>query len=229
MTVNNPDTGDKLVIITATSSAPGSACPVGTTASPVPQHRAGADPGADHRQDRRHRHPVPGGSSAPTRSRSPTPARPPTPASASPTRCPGCWTTPPTTATPPPPRARVSYASPVLTWTGNLAPGGVRGHHVSPSPSNNPDTGDRILANTWSPPPPPGSNCPAGGTDPRCTATVPVVSAALLTITITAGAPSAVAGGVVHYTITIANSGADAVHRRGLHRHAVRGAGRRGL
>ena len=34
VTVNNPDTGDKLVIITATSAAPGSACPPGTTATP---------------------------------------------------------------------------------------------------------------------------------------------------------------------------------------------------
>ena len=34
VTVNNPDTGDKLVIITATSAAPGSACPTGTTAAP---------------------------------------------------------------------------------------------------------------------------------------------------------------------------------------------------
>ena len=34
VTVHNPDTGDKLVIITATSAAPGSGCPAGTTAAP---------------------------------------------------------------------------------------------------------------------------------------------------------------------------------------------------
>ncbi len=34
VTVHNPDTGDKLVIITAASAAAGSACPPGTTASP---------------------------------------------------------------------------------------------------------------------------------------------------------------------------------------------------
>ena len=34
VTANNPDTGDKLVIVTGTSAAPGSACPAGTTAAP---------------------------------------------------------------------------------------------------------------------------------------------------------------------------------------------------
>ena len=46
VTVNNPDTGDKLVIITATSAAPGSACPPGTTAAPLPLHRGRAHPRA---------------------------------------------------------------------------------------------------------------------------------------------------------------------------------------
>ena len=99
----------------------------------------------------------------------------------------------------------VSYAGPALSWTGDLAPGASVTITYSVT-MDNPDTGDLVLANTVTSATP-GSNCPAGGTDPRCTVTLTVVSAATLTITQTAGAASAVAGGVVHYTITIANSG----------------------
>ena len=64
----------------------------------------------------------------------------------------------------------VSFASPDLTWTGNLAAGATATITFSVTVQN-PDTGDT----SW---PPPshlrhaGSNCPAGSTDPRCTATV---------------------------------------------------------
>ena len=34
--MNNPDTGDKTLIVTAASAAPGSTCPPGTTTAPVP-------------------------------------------------------------------------------------------------------------------------------------------------------------------------------------------------
>ena len=72
---------------------------------------------------------------------------------------------------------------------------------------NNPDTGNLSLANTVTSATP-GSNCPAGGQDARCTATVTVAGASTLTFTQTSAAASAVAGGTVAYTITIANSGA---------------------
>ena len=52
-----------------------------------------------------------------------------------------------------------------------------------------------------------GSNCPPGGTDTRCAATVTVVNATTLTFTKTADVASTTAGGVVHYTVTAANSG----------------------
>ena len=64
----------------------------------------------------------------------------------------------------------VSYAAPVLTWTGNLAVGATATVTYSVT-VNNPDTGDKTLTNTVTSPTA-GSNCPAGGTDPRCTATV---------------------------------------------------------
>ena len=59
------------------------------------------------------------------------------------------------------------YASPDLTWTGNLAPGDTATITYSVT-VNNPDTGNHILASTVTSAAA-GSNCPAGSTDPRCT------------------------------------------------------------
>ena len=52
----------------------------------------------------------------------------------------------------------VSYASPVLTWTGNLTPGQAATITYSVT-VNNPDTGDKILTNTVTSAAA-GSNCP---------------------------------------------------------------------
>jgi large repetitive protein len=96
----------------------------------------------------------------------------------------------------------LSYASPVLTWTGDLAPG-ASAVITYPVTVNNPDTGNQLLPAVTQATP--GSNCPAGGTDARCSVTVTVVGASTLTFTQTAAAASAVAGGMVSYTLTIAN------------------------
>jgi large repetitive protein len=53
-----------------------------------------------------------------------------------------------------------------------------------------------------------GNNCTSGSTDPNCATTLSVEAAALLTFQISSGAPSAVAGGVVHYTVTVTNAAA---------------------
>ena len=53
----------------------------------------------------------------------------------------------------------VAYSSPNLTWTGNLAPGAVATITFSVT-VNNPDTGDMILATAITSPTP-GSNCPS--------------------------------------------------------------------
>ena len=58
----------------------------------------------------------------------------------------------------------VSYAAPVLTWTGDLAVGASATITYTVT-VHNPDTGDVALTNTVTSPTP-GSNCPAGGTDP---------------------------------------------------------------
>jgi len=97
-----------------------------------------------------------------------------------------------------------SYASSTVSWTGDLAVGASVTITYTVT-VNNPDTGNRTLANTVTSATP-GSNCPASGGDARCTATVTVVGADSLTFTQTAASGSTVAGGVVAYTITIVNS-----------------------
>ena len=96
----------------------------------------------------------------------------------------------------------VSYASPVLTWTGNLTPGQAATITYTVT-VDNPETGDNILTNTVTSAAP-GSNCPAASTDPRCTSTVPV---ATLTIINTANVGTTTPGGRIDYTITITNTG----------------------
>ena len=96
----------------------------------------------------------------------------------------------------------VSYASPVLTWTGNLTPGQAATITYTVT-VDNPETGDNILTNTVTSAAP-GSNCPAGSTDPRCASTVPV---ATLTIVNTANVSTTTPGGKIDYTITITNTG----------------------
>ena len=98
----------------------------------------------------------------------------------------------------------VSFASPNMTWTGNLAAGASATVTYSVT-VNNPDTGDLILTNTIVSATP-GNNCPVGGTDPRCTVTVHDLVPGLDIVT---GADRATAtpGAVVHYTITVTNTG----------------------
>ncbi len=68
----------------------------------------------------------------------------------------------PTTATRPATSGTVSYASPVLTWTGDLAPGASAVITYSVT-VNNPDTGDKLVITTVSSAAT-GSSCPPGTT-----------------------------------------------------------------
>jgi large repetitive protein len=99
----------------------------------------------------------------------------------------------------------VTYTSPDLTWTGDLAVGATATITYTVTVSN-PDTGDTTLTNTVTSPTP-GSNCPATGGDSRCTVTITLVGAATLTFTVASDVSSVTAGGTVTYTITAANSG----------------------
>ena len=98
----------------------------------------------------------------------------------------------------------VSYASPVLTWTGSLVAGAVVTVTFSVTVKAV-DTGDKILGTTVSTAAA-GSNCGAGGTDARCSSSVPVLIPGL-DLTVTAGTSSAAPGSVVGYTIVAVNTG----------------------
>ena len=67
----------------------------------------------------------------------------------------------------------VTYSSPNLAWSGNLAVGAVSTITFSVTVSN-PDTGDKLLATTVTSATA-GSNCPAGSTDSRCTSSIQVL------------------------------------------------------
>ena len=67
----------------------------------------------------------------------------------------------------------VSFASPNLTWTGDLSPGATVTVTYSVS-VNDPATGNLTLANTVSSAAL-GSNCLPGSSDPRCSSSIPVV------------------------------------------------------
>ena len=98
--------------------------------------------------------------------------------------------------------AASAFASPNLTWTGNLAPGATATITFSVT-VNSPDTGNKILASTITSATP-GSNCAAGSGDPPCTASVPV---AVLTITNSSNVSTATPGSVVRFTATFTNAG----------------------
>ncbi|MCS5719732.1 putative Ig domain-containing protein [Herbiconiux sp. CPCC 205763] len=98
----------------------------------------------------------------------------------------------------------LAYVSTVLTWTGTLAPG--ESATVSyPVEVLDPAPGDKRLINTVSSAAP-GNNCPTGSTDSRCTSTVDVLVPSL-TIVKTADAVTTVPGANVGYTVTVTNSG----------------------
>ena len=91
-----------------------------------------------------------------------------------------------------------------ISWTGSIPVGGtvtVTGTVTV----NNPDTGNKVMASTLSTAAA-GSNCPAGSTDPRCSVSVTVLIPAL-TIVKTADVSATSPGGVVHYTVTVTDSG----------------------
>ena len=98
----------------------------------------------------------------------------------------------------------VSFASPNLSWTGNLAAGASATITFSMT-VNSPDTGDKSLASTITSASA-GSNCASGSSDARCASTVTVLVPGL-TIALTADSSSTTPGSAVGYTITVTNSG----------------------
>ena len=215
VTVHDPDTGDKLVIITATSAAPGSGCPAGTTAAPCRSTLVVLTPALT----------IAAAAGAATAVPGDTVHYTVTITNTGQTGYAGITVTDDLSgllddaaydgnaaAT----AGSVSFTSPALTWTGNLSPGAAATITFTATVSN-PDTGNRSLATVITSAAA-GNNCAAGSTDPACATRVLVENAALLTMTLSAGAASAVAGGVVHYTVTVANAAADPLRRGGVQR-----------
>ena len=98
----------------------------------------------------------------------------------------------------------LSFSSPNLTWTGNLAAGASATITFSVT-VNNPDTGNKSLTSTITSATA-GSNCASGSTDARCASTVTVLVPGLTT-TVSAGTTTTTPGSVVQYTVTVTNSG----------------------
>ena len=202
VTVDNPDTGDKQVITTATSAAAGSTCPPGTTSSPCRATVPVLTPALTIVKTASTASATPGQRVTYTITVTDTGQTPYT----------GAVVTDDLTgllddaaygADAAATAGTVSYASPVLTWTGNLTPGQAATITYTVT-VNNPNTGDNILTNTVTSTAS-GANCPvSGGTDPRCTTTTPV---ATLLITSTADVSTTVPGGTIGYTLTITNTG----------------------
>ena len=203
VTVNNPDTGNKVLASTITSATAGSNCASGSTDARCASSVTVLVPGLTTAVSAGTGTTTPGsvvhytvtvtnsGQTAYT-------------GAASPTRCPGCWMTPAYNSDAAATAGTRRYASPNLTWTGNLAVGASATITFSVT-VNNPDTGDKILVDTVTSATP-GSNCPAGSTDARCTSTVTVLVPGL-EIAASAGSGTTAPGSVVHYTVTVTNSG----------------------
>ena len=102
----------------------------------------------------------------------------------------------------------VAFASPNLTWTGDLAVG-ASGTITFSVTVNNPDTGNKILASTITSATP-GSNCAAGSGEALCTR--PSMSRCW-PISNTSNVSTTTPGSVVRFTATFTNTGQVALHR----------------
>ena len=96
----------------------------------------------------------------------------------------------------------VSWASPLIGWTGDIAAGGQVTITYSVRVAQ-PDLGNKVLSNAVTSPTL-GTNCPAGGSDPRCSTSVAVAG---LTIVKTAGVTTTTPGSTVHFSIVVTNTG----------------------
>ncbi|WP_143569264.1 glycine-rich protein [Streptomyces acidiscabies] len=96
----------------------------------------------------------------------------------------------------------IKYEAPKLTWTGDLAAGEKATVTYSVT-VNDPDTGDKKLANAVTGPA--GSNCAAGSVDPACAPTPAGVPTLAISKTASSNRPTP--GSVVTYTVTVSNTG----------------------
>jgi large repetitive protein len=98
----------------------------------------------------------------------------------------------------------VTFTSPVLTWTGDLAPGATATVTYSAT-ARDPATGDKTMVNPVTSTEV-GNTCPAGSDDPACRSIVDVLTPAL-TISSAASVATTVPGATVGFTLTVTNAG----------------------
>ncbi|HEV7742234.1 MAG TPA: LPXTG cell wall anchor domain-containing protein, partial [Pseudolysinimonas sp.] len=96
----------------------------------------------------------------------------------------------------------VTFGSPTLSWTGDLAVGASA--TITYSVTVLASSGDGTLANRVTTPPGGGGNCTTGSTDPDC---VTITDVRAYTVTKSVSSPVALPGGVLNYTITVRNIG----------------------
>ena len=203
MQVRNPDTGNKLITVTAQSTAPGTNCPPNGTDSRCTLSITVLEPGLTITKVASTTATVPGGTVGYTI----------TVTNTGQTAYTGASVTDPldevidkatyngnaaTTS------GAVSYSAPTLTWTGDLAPSASATITYSVTASSAP-TGDKIMVNSVSSAAV-GSTCPPSSTNAACRSTVLILTPAL-TLVKTADLTAATLGSTVTYTITATNSG----------------------
>ncbi len=212
VTVDNPDTGGKLVVNTVTSSAVGSTCPPGTTSSSCQVTIPVLSPALTITKTASAATAVPGQAVTYTITVTDSGQTAYTGAAVSDDLS-GVLGDAAYNGDASATAGLVSYASPTLTWTGNLSPGDTATVTYSVT-VDNPDTGGHVLANTLTSTAVSG-NCPSGSADPRCTVTVTVSQ---LTIDSSPATPTATPGERVDTTTTITNTGQTPLFRgrRGL-------------
>jgi large repetitive protein len=184
VTVDNPDTGDKLLSNTVTSNTVGSNCPVGGTAAACTATVQDLIPALTITKTANVANASPGGAVHYTITVTDSGQTPYTGATVTDNLTgvvddaaynnDGAATV-----------GTVSYASPTLTWTGNLAVGATVTITYSAT-VDDPETGDKIMVNTVTSAAP-GSTCPSGTANPACSATVAVITG-VLSISVPAGA-----------------------------------------
>ncbi|MGD0705108.1 MAG: hypothetical protein ABSA02_35125, partial [Trebonia sp.] len=201
VTVNNPDTGDKLLVATAASAAPGSTCPPGTTTAPCRSTVGVLTPALTITSTADASTTVPGATVGYTITITDTGQTPYTGATVADSLA-GVLDDAAYNGGAAATVGSVSYTSPTLTWSGSLAPGDTTTITFSVT-VDNPDTGDGILSTTATSAAA-GNNCPSGSTDPSCVTSIPV---SVLTITNTASAGTTTPGSTVSYTVTVTNTG----------------------
>ena len=204
VTVNNPDTGGKVITDTVTSTTPGNNCPTSSTDARCNVTVTVLTPGLTIVKTANASSIVQGGTVTYTITVTNSGQIPYTGAAFSDSLSgvlgDAVYNNDASTTA-----GTVAYTSPNLTWTGNLAPTAAATITYSVT-VNNPDTGPKSMVNTVTSSTT-GNNCPSGGTDSRCTNTVTVTTAMPLTIVKTSDVSSVAPGGTVHYTVTVTNSG----------------------